>query len=433
MGDAVERRADWLPVGVAVQRTLAALHPLPAEVVSLTEAVGRVLAETVHSPLDQPPWDNSAMDGYAVRAADVRGARADSPVVMTVVESIAAGEFPARAVRRGEASRIMTGAPLPAGADCVVRVEHTRTRADGGVEILDDSDAGRNVRRRAEDVRQGEIVMEPGRLLRPGEVGVLAAVGRARVAVHRRPLVAILSTGDELAELDDFEDVLAGRRIANSNSYALAAAVLATGGEPRLLGIARDDAEDLHRHLDAARTADVLITSAGASVGDHDVVKDVLEELGFRVDYWRVRMRPGSPVSFGMLPRSGREALPVFGLPGNPVSVLVTYEVLVRPALRRMQGRQAVHSRTLRVLAGEAMGSKAGLVQYLRVRLEPADNGGPPLAHLTGPQGSGLLTSMAKADALLIVPEQSEALAPGDHAVAIHLGNGDDAQSEPGY
>ncbi len=423
------RSADWLTVGDAVDRILAAVRPLPAEVVSITDCLGRVLAETVHSPLDQPPWDNSAMDGYAVRASDIRNV----PVVLDVVESIAAGEFPALAVGKGQATRIMTGAPLPAGADCVVRVEHTRVRDDGRVEVFDGSDAGRNVRVRGEDTRAGDVVMEAGRWLRPGEVGVLAAVGRARVAVHRRPRVAILSTGDELVDLDRFDEVMAGRRIANSNSYALAAAVLAAGGEPRLLGIARDDAADLREHIEAGLLADALITSAGASVGDHDVVKDVLEELGFGIDFWRVRMRPGSPASFGTLPRSGRDPLPVFGLPGNPVSVLVTYEVLVRPALRRMQGRQAVHSRTMHVRAAEPIGSKAGLIQYLRVRLEPPSDGGPPLARLTGPQGSGLLTSMAKADALLVVPEQSEAMQPGEEAVAIPLDSGDEAQHDLGY
>ena len=422
-----ERRAgqaDWLSVREALDRILAAVAPLGAERVPVADAAGRTLAEDIRSPIDHPPWDNSAMDGYAVRAADVRGASRSAPVVLEVIDSVRAGSFAKRSVGPGQAIRIMTGAPMPEGADSVVRVEDTEARPGmpERIAIFDDRDAGRNIRRRAEDLRAVSLVLEAGRVLRPGEIGVLAAVGRAEVAVRRRPRIGILSTGDELAGPEAFEHVRAGRRIADSNSYALAAAVATAGGVPVRLGIARDDETSLRAHIEAAAGLDALITSAGASVGEHDLVRDVLDRLGLELDFWRVRMRPGSPFSFG---RFGR--MLVFGLPGNPVSALVTFEVLVRPALRRMAGRRDVHSRTIRVRVAEPIESKAGLAHFLRVRLEP-DGAGGLAARLTGGQGSGIMSSMAEADALLVVPEAVERLAEGEEAVAIPLPAADAGQ-----
>jgi len=411
------RQADWLSVREALDRILAAASPLGAEMIPVADAAGRTLAEDVRSPVDHPPWDNSAMDGYAVRAADVRGASRSAPVVLEVIESVHAGAFPERSIGPGQAIRVMTGAPTPEGADSVVRIEDTEAQpgTPERIAILDDRDAGRNIRRRAEDLRAGAVVLKAGRVLRPGEIGVLAAVGRPEVAVARRPRIGILSTGDELAGPDAFEHVRAGRRIADSNSYALAAAVTTAGGVPVRLGIARDDEASLRAHIEAAAGLDVLITTAGVSVGEHDLVRDVLERLGLELDFWRVRMRPGSPFSFGRLGRTL-----VFGLPGNPVSALVTFEVLVRPALRRIAGRRDVHSRTIRVRVAEPIESKAGLVHFLRVRLEP-DGAAGLAARLTGAQGSGIMSSMAAADALLVVPETVERLAEGEEAVAIPL------------
>jgi molybdopterin molybdotransferase len=424
--DSRRLRPDWLGIREALDRILAAVAPLPSERVPILEAAGRVLAESVVSPIDQPPWDNSAMDGFAVRSADVRGASRESPARLRVVDEIPAGAFPRRPLGPGEAARIMTGAPIPEGADSVIRLEHTdawtgsreeRGRGSPGetVEVFDDSDVDRNVRRRGEDLRRGETVLEPGRVLRPGEIGLLATVGRAEVAVHRRPRVAILANGDELVDLDRFDEVRAGRRIVNSNSYGLAAAVRAAGAEPLLLGIAADDAASLRAHLERAREADLLITTAGASVGDHDLVKEVLESLGFALDFWRVRMRPGSPFSFGRL-----GDLPVFGLAGNPVSALVTFEVLVRPAIRKMLGRREIHAPTVRAVAAERIPGAGRLTHFPRARLEPDGRGGW-LARLTGPQGSGILTSVAAADALLVVPEGIAAIEPGEPVVALPL------------
>lgn len=413
------READWLTVEEAAACILECVLPLDAERVTLPEAIGRVLVPAIVSPIDHPPWDNSAMDGFAARTADVRGATRDEPVTLHVIESVPAGGFPSRPIAEGQAVEIMTGAPIPDGADCVVRVEHTRRDGDRVV-VFDDMDAGRNVRPKGEDVRAGAVVLEAGRVLRPAEVALLATVGRATVEVHRRPRVAILSTGDELADLDDFDEVLAGRKIANSNSYGLAAALRTVGAEPRVLGIARDDRASLHDHLERALAADALITTAGASVGEHDVVKDALEDIGMTLVFWRVKMRPGSPFSFGLVPRPGGEPLRVFALPGNPVSALVTFDVLVRPAIRRMAGHRSPYTRTLRVRAAEDIASKPGLVHYLRVKVSP-DGAGGWLARLTGPQGSGLITSMAEADALLIVPLDCAGVAAGDSADAVWL------------
>lgn len=426
------READWLTVQEAVARILQRVQPLRAEAVPLLDALGLVLAAPAISPIDQPPWDNSGMDGFAAKSEDVRGASRGSPVVLRVVDSIPAGGFPTHMLRSGEAAEIMTGAPLPEGADCVVRVEHTLRESPDTVSIIDDVDTGRNVRPRGEDLRARATILEAGRVLRAAEIGVLATMGEAEVRAHRRPRVAILSTGDELVDLDQFAEVRAGRKIVNSNSYAIAAAVRATGCVPELLGIARDDRVSLREHLVRGLGADVLVTTAGASVGEHDLVKDVLESLGFELDFWRVQMRPGSPFSFGALPRGSLAPQPVFGLPGNPVSALVTFEVLVRPALRRMLGRQHVHTATVRVRAAERIESKPGLVHYLRVKLERAQGGGQ-LARLTGPQGSGILTSMAEADALLVIALDETAVEVGEQATAISLLASDESQAFMGY
>jgi molybdopterin molybdotransferase len=364
-----------------------------------------------------------------VRAADIRGASPGSPARLAVVDDIPAGGFPARPVGAGEAARIMTGAPVPEGVDSVVRVEHTDAGADV-VEIRDDGDAGSNIRRRGEDLADGELALHAGTAIGPAAMGVLAITGVARPRVVRRPVVAVLSNGDELASLDEFDEVRAGRRIVNSNSYSLLGAVAAAGCVPRLLGIARDDPADIRAKLEAGLGADVLITSAGAAVGAHDRVKDVLDGLGYELDFWRVRMRPGSPASLGRIPRPGRRPLHVWGLPGNPVSALATFLVLVAPSLRRMLGRSAVHTATFAVEAGERIPSKPDKTHFQRVILDPGDP--LPRARPTGAQGSGILTSMTKADALFVVPEGRRGVEPGERGVCVALGAPDAAASEYG-
>ena len=421
------RAADWLPIRDALELMLRTVAPCDTEQVFLGDAVGRTLAGPIIAPIDQPPWDNSAMDGYAVLASDVRGATTATPVVLRIIEDVPAGARPQQRLAQGLATRIMTGAPIPLGADSVVRLEHTRLLDGGRVEIVNDADAGRNVRSRGEDVRAGQTVLRAGRVLRAAEIGVLAMLGHTQPCVTRRPRVAVLATGNELVEPDRIDAVIAGTHIINSNTPAIAAALQESGCTPVPLGIARDELPDLRRRLRDALDADALITTAGASVGAHDLVKDALEEIGCNVLFWRVKIRPGSPFSFGIVPRTERPPLPVFGLPGNPVSALVTFEILVRPVLRRMLRRVAVYPATIAALAGEDIRSPRGLVRLLRVRLEHR-TAEAPRAYLTGPQGSGILTSVAEADGLLVVPLDVELVCMGETVRVVPLRAGDAAQ-----
>jgi molybdopterin molybdotransferase len=419
-----------LPVAEAVERVVADIRPLAAERVALLDALGRVLAQPVVAPLTLPLWDNSAMDGYAVRGADIAPASPDRPVVLPVRETVAAGQFPSGPLEPGVAVRIMTGAPVPAGADTVVRVEDT----DGGTErvtIRDARDAGRNIRARGEDLREGSVVLAPGDVVGPAQIGVLASVGAAAVEVHRRPRVAILASGDELVDLDRFSEALAGRRIVSSNSYALHALIRAAGGEPVNLGLARDDPADLRERFARAAGCDLLVTTAGVSVGEYDYTRDVLQSLGAEMKFWKVRMRPGAPLGFGLLriaPPGGDGAapgVPWIGLPGNPVSTMVTFELFVRPAIRRMLGHARLFRRPVPVTVEERVTVAGKLTHFLRA-VVTAQPDGSLTARLTGPQGSGILTSMARANALLVVPEDRPRTEAGERLNALILA--DEAQ-----
>ncbi len=395
---------------------LAHARTLANEPVPLDAAAGRVLAEDVISRVWLPPWDNASMDGYALHADDVRGTTAERPVRLRVVGTVAAGQRSLREVRRGEAMRIMTGAPVPEGSDSVVRVEDT----DGGtgeVHVHDDRDAGRNVRRRGEDVQPDAPVMRAGTLLGAAQLGVLASVGCAAPRVYRRPRVAILATGDELVPVERFDQVLAGERIVSSNSYALAAAVRESGGEPVTLGIAPDDAEQIAARLETARGCDTILTSGGVSVGAFDFTREVVQRLGGSLQMWRVRMRPGAPLGFGTL-----FDVPWLGLPGNPVSALVTFELFARPLIRVLGGHRLPHRRAVDVLTTETIELAAPLTHFLRATLDRRDDA-LPVARLTGSQSSGMLTSMARADALLIIPPEPPVVAAGAQVRAIPLGD----------
>lgn len=425
-----DRDADWLSVDDARMCIMGTVRPLPSEVLPLDRTLGRVLAEPIVSSVDLPPWDNSSMDGFAVRAADIGGASPEAPVELQLLEDIAAGRFPTRTVRSGTASRVMTGAPIPEGADSVVRVEHTDGGSGGGrVRVLNDLDAGGNVRRRGEDLRAGDVVLPAGCVMRPAAVGVAAGVGRSQLSVYRRPLVAIASSGDELVPVDRFGEVAAGRRIVSTNDYSLSAQTRDAGMEVRSLGIAPDDPDELYELLLGARGCDALVTTAGISVGAHDHTRAVLERLGVSVEFWRVRMRPGSPLAFGRIEALG--GIPWFGLPGNPVSAMVTFELFVRPALLRMAGHEAPFRPVVEVEVGSPLALTPQLTHFSRVRLTPKSGGGW-LAHPTGPQGSGILTSIVAADALLVVPEGVGSIEPGNVASAILL-NGSPLEREPGY
>ena len=406
--------ADWISFDEAVEQVLAAVAPLGTEVVGLPDALGRALGRDVSARIEHPPWDNSAMDGFAVRAEEVRGACADAPVVLPISDDIPAGAFPRGPLEPGSAARVMTGAPVPPGATGVVRVEHTDGGAGPRVRILDDADAIRHIRRRGEDVEAGDTLAARGEEIGPAAVALLATAGLREVDVGRRPRIAVLANGDELADLDAFDEVLAGRRILNSNGYALAAQLAEAGAEPVPLGIARDDPADLRRRLRRAEGCDGIVSAAGVSVGDHDYVKQVLDELGLERVFWRVRMRPGSATVFGTL--DGR---PFWGVPGNPASALVTFETLVRPAVRRMAGFARPRRRPVACVAAEEFRGPRGFVSLPRVLVEETASGDLG-ARLSGPQGSGNLSSML-ADGLLVLPAGTEAIAAGERAWVIPL------------
>lgn len=403
-----------LPVLEASERILSGIEALGIERVALLDSLGRVLASPVSAPLTLPAWDNSAMDGYAVRSEDVAGATMERPVTLDVLETVAAGAFPSREVTPGTTTRIMTGAPLPGGADSVVRLEDT----DGGderVAITSARDVHRNIRRRGEDITSGTTVMERGTPLGAAQLGLLASVGAASVDVHRQPRVAFLATGDEVVDLDRAGEALDGRKIITSNSYTLHAMIRAAGGVPVNLGIARDDPAELRRRIESAAGSDLLITSAGISAGKYDYIRNVLAELGVSLDVWKVRMRPGAPLGFGRI-----GSMPWIGLPGNPVSTMVTFELFVRPMLRRMLGHTRIFRKPVPVVLGEAVTTGAPLTHFLRAIMGVQDDG-TPTARLTGPQGSGILTSMALANALLIVPHDRQRVEPGEMLHAIPL------------
>jgi molybdopterin molybdotransferase len=402
----------------AADIVLGAVSALPAERVPLGQALGRVLAETVQSPIDVPRWDNSAMDGYAVRSEDIEAAeRRDgtvSPVELRIVEDVPAGMFPTRTLGPGECARIFTGAPIPQGADGVIRQEDTTRLGAGTVRIDDPRDAGRNVRRRGEDIPTGSVVLESGTELGPAQLGVLASLAYPEVAVFRRPRIALLSTGDELTDPSDRDAILTGRKVSSSNSYTMVTMAQEAGAEAIDLGIARDDPADILARLERAADADLLVTSGGMSVGEHDHLRTLLQEGGAEPLFWRLRMRPGAPVGFGRY-----SGVPWVGLPGNPVSTMVTFELFVRPAIRRLMGHAAPFRRTTPVRVGERVTTRATLQHFLRVRLTVED--GALTARLTGPQGSGILSSMARADALMIVPEDRQEIPPGDTLPAMLL------------
>jgi molybdopterin molybdotransferase len=386
-----------LSAAEAAERILLDVEPQPALRIPLDDALNSVLAEDVVSRLDIPAWTNSAMDGYAARGEDVRGASESSPVRLRVVEHLPAGKFPTWPIGAGECARIFTGAPLPEGSDSVIRQEDTDLGAET-VTITKDRDIGVNIRQAGEDIRKGSTVLTAATQLGPAQLGVLASLAVAHPLVYRRPRVAILGSGDEVVDLDQPEEILAGRKIASSNTHTLIALVREAGGEPVNLGIAADDPASLRDHLARAIDCDLLVTSAGISVGEHDYMRAVMEEMGGELRFWKLRMRPGAPVGFGVLGR-----LPWIGLPGNPVSTMVTFELFVRPAIRKMMGHRLCFRRTVPVRAAETITVRPRLQHFLRAVVSEGPSG--PEGRLTGPQGSGILSSMILANALLVIPE----------------------------
>ncbi len=407
-----------ISVEEAQRRILGCVQVLEPEKKPILDCLGQVLATDIYSPIDIPPLDNSAMDGYAVQAEDTCGASNSSPIVLTVIGEVAAGCIPNREVKEGTAIRIMTGAPLPEGADAIVQFEDTdeatrKTRGDSSprIGILRQAEKGLNVRHKGEDIAKGTLVLEEGRVLRPAEIGVLASLGYSWAKAIRRPVISVLATGDELVDIDQ---PLPPGRIYNSNTYTIAAQVLRYGGIPKILGIGRDSVQSLNERIDEGLNADMLITSGGVSLGDYDVVKDVLAQRG-EIALWTVRMKPGKPFAFGVLSKKedGREkGIPHLGLPGNPVSSMVTFEQFARPAILKMMGKNNFAKPTIQAVIEDDIKNTNGRRIYTRVIV--TRRGGQYHAHTTGPQGSGILTSMAKANGLAIIPENSKGVKAGD-------------------
>jgi molybdenum cofactor synthesis domain-containing protein len=472
---------EHLSVTDAQKCILESVNKLGIETVALEQSLGRVLADEVCANRDIPPYDVSAMDGYAVRSEDLT----QGPVKLAVIEDIKAGDMPGKTVKAGQCSRIMTGAPLPKGADAVIRVEDTLAMSDNNVQFNAAVKPGNDIRRRGEGMRNSEVVLNAGIEITPGVTGVLATVKSAHVQVYRRPRVAILSTGNELEDIDDPVDP---NKIPNSNSYALMAQVQALGIEPDLLGIARDDPAELEEYLQRGLRFDVLLVSGGTSVGVHDYVRPVIESLGVQMKFWRVAMKPGHPASFGLfqrhksntskvveadevqgarraatrayladrqgserqatqraegwlrssreptgLPLAGKFAVAdtfVFGLPGNPVSSMVCFEEFVAPALRRMMGHSSIYRSTVQARLTHDVKHQPGRTEFVRVILGKEQ--GSYIATSTGAQGSGMLLSMARADGLMVVPADSKGISAGEQ-VFVQLLDGTLFQDDAGF
>jgi molybdopterin molybdotransferase len=416
-----------ISVEQALEKVLEHIEILGAEEAPILGCLGQVLAEDVLSEINIPPLDNSAMDGYAVRAADTKGASRKSPRILRVIGTAVAGSIPKSKVEAGTAVRIMTGAPIPKGADAIVRFEDTdqseREKASE-VGILAEVKPGQDIRRVGEDIAKGALVLEKGTLIRPAEVGALASLGRSSVKVVRRPVVAILATGDEIV---DITQSLPRGKIYNSNSYSLAALVMRYGGIPKILGIAADVEDSLINRLHLGLDADMLVTSGGVSLGDYDIVRDVLAKEGEMV-FWRVRQKPGKPLAFGMIRAlaegGGVKKIPLFGLAGNPVSAMINFELFARPAMLKMMGHKNLSKPVIEAIMEEPIKNTDGRRIFARAIVEKRD--GKYFARLTGPQGSGILTSMTLANGLVIVSEDRPGVKKGDTVPVIMLDWGEE-------
>jgi molybdopterin molybdotransferase len=405
----------------ALHNILESVYVLGMEKINILSALGRVIGENIHSGRMIPPRDNSAMDGYAVRSMDTVGASEKDPAILEVIENLPAGTVSRKTIGKGQAARIMTGAFIPEGADAVVPVEDTK-KGDGSVAIFTNVQVGRNIRLAGEDVQLGEKVIEKGELLGPAHIGMLASLGRSFVFVHQKPLIAIVSSGDELADIDEPSAL----KIVSSNSYSLAALVLECGAIPMQMGIARDRREDLIEKFRAAMRADLILSSGGVSVGDFDLVKDVMKQEGNQMQFWQVAMKPGQPLAFGAL-----EAVPVIGLPGNPVSAMVSFEQFARPAILKMMGQTNLFRKTVQArLTGDII-KKPGKRHFIRGVVEQTAEG--YTVRTTGEQGSGILKSMVMANGFVILPPELIHARAGEAVTVQLLDNSLYMANELGY
>jgi molybdopterin molybdotransferase len=396
-----------IQVHEALAIILSRIHPKGLEKIPIGEALGRVLGEDITARRPNPPMDNSAMDGYALVADDVRDATPDRPVKLTVTEDLPAGKTATAELQRGQAMRIMTGAPIPHGATAVIMQEDTE-RQGNVVLVKDKADAGENIRRAGEDVQTGEIVIRKGAVLRPSHIGMLAVVGRSSVYVGQKPTVAVIATGDEIVELDS---IPTGSCIYNSNGHMLTAQALSAGGQPRYLGIARDTEADLMDKFRWALECDLVISSGGVSVGDYDLVKASLKKMGQDMLFWKVAMKPGKPLAFGSI-----DGTPIFGLPGNPVSSFVSFEQFVRPAIRKMLGDTTPALRTVTARLTQTIRKKPGRLHFLSSHV--AWSNGEFTVTPAEEQGSGILKSAMNANALVVFPINDTEIRAGETVTA---------------
>ena len=431
-------KADWLSCDEALARILAHARPMSATSVAASRALGRTVAETIRARATLPAWRNSAMDGFAVRSGDLEGlgdGLGDGTLRLPVAGESYPGAIPLAGVPAGAAVRVMTGGSIPDGFDSVIRVEHTDGGAESGFVVIHRTDdVGKHIRAAGKDMLVGAETVPVGTVVHSGSLPVLLASGCEPVPVYRRPRVGVLSSGDELVGMDRFDRVAAGRGVPDTNRAMMAAGVVEAGAVPVDLGVVADSPGALLEKLESVGEVDVLVTTGGASMGDKDLLKRVLLRLGFQLDFWRARVRPGSPLSFGHLPREGT-ALPVFGLPGNPASAFVTFHVFVAPYLRARLGSLRPRGTTVEARTDTALSSPPGLTHFYRVRLygdvgeEPSGDGTVPEApgdagtftgdaglrcSLTGPQGSGLVRSLRDADGLAVIPEGMARVEAGD-------------------
>jgi molybdopterin molybdotransferase len=407
-----------LSVEEAIQKILDEVNILETESVPILESLGQVLAEDIVAAINVPPLDNSGMDGYAVRAQDTRGAGPTSPKVLRVIDTVIAGSISHRKVEAGTAIRIMTGAPLPHGADAVVQFENTdeekRKSPVTEIGILAEARPELNIRKAGEDTARGTVALKKGAVIRPAEIGLMASLGYTHVKAVRRPLVAILSTGNELVELGQ---PLPEGKIYDSNLYSIASLVKRYGCIPKILGIARDDEKSLVTKLKQAQDADMLLTTGGVSMGDYDMVKDILSKNGKMV-FWQVRVKPGKPLAFGKIKGKNRD-IPHVGLPGNAVSCMVSFELFVRPALLKMMGKKNINKPVVEAIVEDSVKNDAGRRLYNRAIVARRD--GHYYARLTGPQGSGILKSMTLANGLVLIPEEKKTVQKGETVQALML------------
>jgi molybdopterin molybdotransferase len=411
-----------LSVEEALEKILGEVDVLEAEWVPILGSLGQVLAEDIKSDINVPPLDNSAMDGFAVRSEDTKGASEETPKFLKVIDTVMAGSISNKEVVPGTAVRIMTGAPVPRGADSVVQFELTDDGKNADttrVDVLAEIQSGRNIRKAGEDIARGTIVLGKGTVIRPSEIGLIASVGYGKVKAIRRPVVAVLSTGNELVEIGH---PLPEGKIYDSNAYSIAGLVKRYGGIPQVLGIARDNEKELVEKLKKAQDADMLLTTGGVSMGDYDMVKDILARDGQMV-FWQVRVKPGKPLAFGKMQGRGKDgrakSIPHLGLPGNAVSCMVSFELFVRPALLTMMGKKNIAKPIVEAIIEDSVQNDAGRRLYNRAIVEKRN--GRYYARLTGPQGSGILSSMSMANGLVLIPEERKTVNKGETVQALML------------